>query len=158
MKLHELRAAAGATAGGKRVGRGHGSGMGKTSTRGNNGQGQRSGRSIKVGHEGGQMPLYRRLPKKKHFRMPGKQEWTEVNVGQLAGFAKGAEITAETLVETGILSHARDGVRVLGSGELNVALTLKVHHVTASARQKIEAAGGTIVLLGGSSEGAVAEG
>jgi large subunit ribosomal protein L15 len=157
MKLHELRPAVGATQSDKRVGRGHGSGMGKTSTRGYNGQGQRSGRSIKVGHEGGQMPLYRRLPKKKHFRMPGRQEWTEVNVGQLANFAKGAEVSAETLVETGILSNARDGVRVLGNGELTVALTFKVNHVTASARQKIEAAGGTVVLLG-VQEGTAAEG
>lgn len=154
MKLHELRAAEGATNSDKRVGRGHGSGMGKTSTRGYNGQGQRSGRSIKVGHEGGQMPLYRRLPKKKHFRMPGKQEWTEVNVGDLHRFAAGAEVSAETLVANGTLSHARDGVRVLGNGELNVALTVKVNHVTASARQKIEAAGGTVVLVGATENGA----
>jgi large subunit ribosomal protein L15 len=148
MKLHELRAAVGATHGDKRVGRGHGSGMGKTSTRGANGQGQRSGESTKTGFEGGQMPLYRRLPKKKHFRMPGKQEWTEVNVGELVRFEKGAEVNAESLVAIGILSNARDGVRLLGTGEISVPLTLQVHHVTASARQKIEAAGGTIVLLG----------
>lgn len=153
MKLHELRAAVGATNSDKRVGRGHGSGMGKTSTRGSNGQGQRSGRSIKVGHEGGQMPLYRRLPKKKHFRMPGKQTWSELNVGDLHRFAAGAEVNAESLVANGTLSHARDGVRVLGNGELNVALTVTVNHVTASARQKIEAAGGTVVLLGGATEG-----
>lgn len=148
MKLHELRAAVGATNSDKRVGRGHGSGMGKTSTRGNNGQGQRSGRSIKVGHEGGQMPLYRRMPKKAHFRMPGKQEWSSLNVNDLYRFEAGAEVSAESLVANGTLSHARDGVRLLGDGELTVALTVKVHHVTASARQKIEAAGGTVVLVG----------
>lgn len=153
MKLHELSAAPGATNSDKRVGRGHGSGMGKTSTRGNNGQGQRSGRSIKVGHEGGQMPLYRRLPKKKHFRMPGKMEWSEINVSDLARFAANDEVNAETLVARGVLAHARDGVRVLGNGEISIALKLTVNHVTASARQKIEAAGGTIVLLGGETEG-----
>jgi large subunit ribosomal protein L15 len=154
MKLHELRAAVGATHSDKRVGRGHGSGMGKTSTRGANGQGQRSGRSIKPGHEGGQMPLYRRLPKKKHFRMPNRSEWTEVNVGQLAQFEKGTDVSAATLIEAGILKKELDGVRVLGHGDLNVALTVRAHHVTAGAREKIEKAGGTVVLLGqDSSEG-----
>lgn len=148
MKLHELRAAEGATHPDKRVGRGHGSGMGKTSTRGYNGQGQRSGRSIKVGHEGGQMPLYRRLPKKKHFRMPYRCEWAEVNVGDLAQFAKGTEVTATSLIEAGLLKKEHDGLRVLGNGELSVALTVKAHHVTAGAREKIEKAGGTVVLLG----------
>lgn len=148
MKLHELRAAEGATQVKKRVGRGHGSGWGKTATRGYNGQGQRSGESTKVGHEGGQMPLYRRLPKKKHFRMPGRLEWAEVNVGTLARFAKGTEVDVAGLIEAGILKKAHDGLRVLGNGDLTVALTVKAHHVTASAREKIEQAGGTVVILG----------
>ena len=148
MNLNELRAAEGATKGTKRVGRGHGSGWGKTSTRGNNGQGQRSGRSIKMGHEGGQMPLYRRLPKKKHFRMPGRLEWAEVNVGKLTFFAAGTEVTAAMLIEAGRIKKEHDGVRVLGDGDLAVALTVKAHHVTAAARVKIEQAGGKVELLG----------
>jgi len=158
MKLHDLRAAVGATHSDKRVGRGHGSGMGKTSTRGANGQGQRSGEGTKVGFEGGQMPLYRRLPKKKHFRMPGKQEWSEVNVGELVRFSANAEVNAESLVAIGILSNARDGVRVLGNGEVSVPLTLTVNHITASARQKIEAAGGTVTVLPGRKREESAEG
>ncbi|MFP5503990.1 MAG: 50S ribosomal protein L15 [Candidatus Sericytochromatia bacterium] len=148
MNLNELRAAEGATKGMKRVGRGHGSGWGKTSTRGNNGQGQRSGRSIKMGHEGGQMPLYRRLPKKKHFRMPGRLEWAEVNVGSLSQFAAGTEVTAASLIEAGLIKKEHDGLRVLGNGNLAVALTVKAHHVTAGAREKIEQAGGKVELLG----------
>lgn len=152
MKLHELQPTEGSTHGGKRVGRGHGSGMGKTSTRGYNGQGQRSGESMKVGHEGGQMPLYRRLPKKKHFRMPGRLEWAEVNVGDLVRFTANAEVTADSLKQIGLLKKELDGVRVLGRGELTVPLTVRAHHFTASAREKIEAAGGKAELIGASAE------
>ncbi|MEB3197063.1 MAG: 50S ribosomal protein L15 [Candidatus Sericytochromatia bacterium] len=152
MHLTDLRPAEGATHPDKRVGRGHGSGMGKTSTRGYNGQGQRSGRSIKLGHEGGQMPLYRRLPKKKHFRMPYRPEWSVINVADLADFAKGSVVDALALIEAGKIKRERDGVRILGVGELSVALTVKAHHVSASAREKIEAAGGSIELLGVTSE------
>jgi large subunit ribosomal protein L15 len=148
MYLTDLRPAEGATHPEKRVGRGHGSGMGKTSTRGYNGQGQRSGESIKIGHEGGQMPLYRRLSKKKHFRMPYRSEWSIVNVGDLAGFAKGTVVDAVALMEAGKIKKERDGVRVLGDGDLTVALTVKAHHVSAAARSKIEAVGGTVELLG----------
>ena len=157
MKLHELRAAVGATHSDKRVGRGHGSGMGKTATRGYNGQGQRSGESTKTGFEGGQMPLYRRLPKKKHFRMPNRAEWAEVNVGDLAKFAKGTEVTSASLKEAGVIKKEFDGLRVLGHGELGVALTVKAHHFTASAREKIEAAGGKAELLGAAPEEGAAE-
>src|SRR4051812_30901667 len=125
MKLNELRPAEGATKVRRKVGRGHGSGMGKTASRGYNGQGQRSGWSQKVGHEGGQMPLYRRLPKKKHFRMPNRSEWAEVNVGDLAQFAKGTEITSASLKEAGVIKKEFDGLRVLGHGDLGVALTVK---------------------------------
>ena len=152
MKLNDLRPNEGSTKTRRRVGRGHGSGMGKTATRGYNGQGQRSGESIKVGHEGGQMPLYRRLPKKKHFRMPGRMEWAEVNVGQLASLAKGSEVTSASLKEAGIIKKEFDGLRVLGHGELSVALTVKAHHFSASAKEKIEAAGGKVELLGAAPE------
>lgn len=148
MKLNELRPAEGATHGDKRVGRGHGSGMGKTSTRGYNGQGQRSGRSIKIGHEGGQMPLYRRLPKKKHFTRPYRPEWAIINVGDLADFQAGTEVTVELLLEVGLLKKPFDGLRVLGDGELGVALKVKAYHVTAGARAKIEASGGSVEILG----------
>jgi large subunit ribosomal protein L15 len=158
MKLHELRPAPGATHSDKRVGRGHGSGMGKTSTRGANGQGQRSGRSIKVGHEGGQMPLYRRLPKKKHFRQPSRKEWVQVNLSDLASFAKGSTVDVAALKEAGILKKSLDGLRVLGGGDVSVALTVRAHHVTPSARQKIEAAGGTVELLGVQPEAEATEG
>jgi large subunit ribosomal protein L15 len=122
--------------------------MGKTSTRGYNGQGQRSGRSIKIGHEGGQMPLYRRLPKKKHFTRPYRPEWAIINVGDLGDFQAGAEVTVELLQEVGLIKKAFDGLRILGNGELGVALTVKAAHVSAGARSKIEAAGGTIEILG----------
>ena len=157
MKLTDLRPAVGSTKVRRRVGRGHGSGMGKTATRGYNGQGQRSGESIKVGFEGGQMPLYRRLPKKKHFRMPNRKEWTEVNVGDLAQFAKGTEITMASLKEAGVVRKQLDGLRVLGNGEVTVALTVKAHHFSASAREKIEAAGGKVELLGHIAEEGAAE-
>lgn len=148
MKLNELRAAEGATKTMKRVGRGHGSGWGKTATRGYNGQGQRSGESQKIGFEGGQSRLYRRLPKKSHFRMPGRLEWAEVNVGSLSKLPAGTEVTAASLIEAGLIKKEHDGLRVLGNGELTVALTVKAHHVTGSAREKIEAAGGKVELLG----------
>lgn len=147
MKLNELRAAAGSTKVAKRVGRGHGSGMGKTSSRGYNGQGQRSGWSIKPGHEGGQMPLWRRTSKKHHFRMPGRKAWSVVNLSDLASFEAGATVSLLTLLEVGVLRKPLDGLRVLGTGELSVALTVEANHVSASAREKIEAAGGTVVLL-----------
>lgn len=152
MKLHELKPNEGSTKLRKRVGRGHGSGMGKTATRGYNGQGQRSGESTKVGHEGGQMPLYRRLPKKKHFRMPNRREWAEVNLMTLAKFEANTEITAQLLLDVGVLNKAFDGLRVLGMGQLDKPLKVVAHHVTAGARAKIEAAGGTVVLLGGDAE------
>lgn len=156
MKLHELKPNEGSTKLRKRVGRGHGSGMGKTSTRGYNGQGQRSGYSTKVGHEGGQMPLYRRLPKKKHFRMPNRREWAEINLVALAKFEPNTEINVELLMDVGVLNKAFDGLRVLGQGQLDKPLKVVAHHVTAGARAKIEAAGGTVVLLGGEPEAAEA--
>jgi len=149
MKLNDLRPAVGATHAPKRVGRGHGSGMGKTSTRGNNGQGQRSGESRKPGFEGGQKPLFRRLPKQKHFTVPNRAVWSTVNVDDLAGFDKGATVDAAALIEAGKLKRELDGVRVLGFGEISTALTVRAHHFSAVAREKIEAAGGKAELIGG---------
>jgi large subunit ribosomal protein L15 len=149
MQLTDLRPQEGATKRKKRVGRGHGSGHGKTSTRGNNGQGQRSGNSQKIGFEGGQMPLYRRTPKKKHFQVPlrYKTVFVTVNVNELAKFEAGTEVTPNLLVERGLIRDKFDAVRVLGNGELNVKLTVRAHYFTGSAKEKIEAAGGTAEVL-----------
>ena len=149
MNLSDLRPAEGATKRKKRVGRGHGSGHGKTSTRGANGQGQRSGESIKIGFEGGQMPLYRRTPKKHYFSQAEryKAHYVIVNVGDLARFESGSTVDAATLVEKGLIRHEADGVRVLGDGELSIKLTVKAAYFTPSAKEKIEAAGGIAEVL-----------
>ena len=158
MKLTDLRPAEGATHAPKRVGRGHGSGMGKTSTRGANGQGQRSGESRKPGFEGGQKPLFRRLPKQKSFRAPVRDEFAIVNIFDLNAFEKGTVVDAVALMGKGLIKKELAGVRILGSGDLNVALTVKAHYFTASAREKIEAAGGKAELLGGDTQAESAEG
>lgn len=158
MNLTDLRPAEGATHAPKRVGRGHGSGMGKTSTRGYNGQGQRSGESRKPGFEGGQKPLFRRLPKQKHFRQPNQAEWAVVNVYDLNAFEKGTTVDAAALMEKGLIKKELDGVRILGEGDIKVALTVKAHHFTASAREKIEAAGGKAELIGGGDQAETSEG
>lgn len=147
MRLDELKPAPGAKHRKKIVGRGHGSGHGKTSGRGKDGIGARSGPGVRAGFEGGQMPLFRRTPKKHHFVMPNRRVWAEVNVGSLNGLAKGTVVTPELLLEHGIIHKLHDGVRVLGNGELTVALTVKAHHVTAGAEAKITAAGGTVERL-----------
>lgn len=149
MNLSDLRPAEGATKRKKRVGRGHGSGHGKTSTRGANGQGQRSGESIKIGFEGGQMPLYRRTPKKHHFSQPERYmaKYVIVNVGDLARFEANSTVDATALVAHGLIRHEADGVRVLGDGELSIKLNVKASYFTPSAKEKIEAAGGTAEVL-----------
>lgn len=132
----------------KRVGRGMGSGMGKTSTRGHRGQGQRSGPEKKAGFEGGQMPLYRRLPKKKHFMIPYRSNWAIINVGTLNKlFEAGSTVDFAALAAKSVIDHRTDGVRVLGHGELTVALNITASYVTPSAKEKIEAAGGSIQLV-----------
>jgi large subunit ribosomal protein L15 len=149
MNLTDLKPAEGANRKRKRVGRGRASGHGKTSTRGANGQGQRSGEGRRFGFEGGQTPLFRRLPKIHNFDAAVKfREWELVNVGSLNEFASGTEVNADTLVEKGILRKITDSLRILGAGDLKVALKVSAHHVSAGARTKIEAAGGTVTLLG----------
>lgn len=147
MHLTELKPAQGARRGRKRVGRGRASGHGKTSTRGHNGQGQRSGESKRFGFEGGQTPLFRRLPKLHNFDQVIVRHWVEVNVGALANFKANGEVNAQTLVEQRILRKPTDSLRILGNGEVNVPLTVKAQHFSASAKAKIEAAGGTVELL-----------
>ena len=146
MKLDDLRPAAGSNKKRKRVGRGDGSGHGKTSCRGHKGQGARSGGNTKPGFEGGQMPLQRRLPKR-GFHNPFRVELAVVNLAQLESFAAGSEITPDNLAEHG-LSTAKDGaVKILGEGSLSKALTISAHAFSSTAKAKIEAAGGKAELI-----------
>jgi large subunit ribosomal protein L15 len=140
--VHHLRPAPGAKTAPKRVGRGPGSGMGKTATRGHKGQGQRSGYSMYVGFEGGQMPLHRRLPKR-GFRNPFRRVWAIVNLDQLdRHFEAGATVTPMALLEKGLIRTLDDGVKVLGRGELTKPLVVQAHRFSRSAIEKIQRAGG----------------
>ena len=141
MKLHELGPAAGSTTAPKRLGRGVGSGLGKTSGKGHKGAKARSGGGKRPGFEGGQMPLYRRVPKK-GFTNIFRTEYATVNVGQLEAFDNGAVVTAAMLKEAKIIRKTLDGVKVLGTGELTTKLTVEAATFTASAKEKIEALGG----------------
>ena len=141
MKLHELAPAAGSTTAAKRLGRGVGSGLGKTSGKGHKGAKARSGGGKRPGFEGGQMPLYRRVPKK-GFTNIFRVEYAEVNVGQLEVFTEGTVVNAELLKAAGIIKKTMDGVKVLGNGELTKKLTVEAAKFTESAKQKIEAVGG----------------
>ncbi|MCW2925577.1 MAG: ribosomal protein [Thermoleophilia bacterium] len=156
MGLHGLRPAKGATKARKRVGRGPGSGTGKTSGSGMKGQNSRSGGGVRVGFEGGQMPIYMRVSKlrgsNKKMSMPMGpfRTFTQpVNVEQLAQFEAGTEVTPELLKQAGVLKHLRDKVKILGRGELGVKLSVTAHAVSASALEKIEAAGGTVTIIEG---------
>lgn len=147
-KLNELGPADGSKRKPKRVGRGRASGHGKTSTRGHNGQGQRSGYGRRFGFEGGQTPLFRRLPKIHNFDGQVKRrDWVIINVGDLNDFAKNSEVNPQTLVEQGYFRKESDSLRVLGSGELTVALKVSAHHVSEGAKNKIEQAGGTVTII-----------
>ena len=156
MRLNEIRDNEGATKNRMRVGRGIGSGKGKTGGRGVKGQKARTGVSIK-GFEGGQMPLHRRLPKR-GFNPPNQRQLNEVNLGRIqtavdAGkLDTSAPVTVETLVAAGVLSKPRDGVKILGSGELSAKLTFQVAGASKSALEAIERAGGSVTVLGGSDE------
>ena len=141
MKLNELSPAAGSTHVAKRKGRGNGSGNGKTAGRGQKGQKSRSGGGVRVGFEGGQMPLYRRIPKQ-GFYNKYRTEYATVNVGRLEIFENGTVVTAEMLKEAGLISKVMDGVKILGNGELTKKLTVEVAKFTDSAKEKIESLGG----------------
>ena len=150
MKLNELRDNPGAAKKQKRVARGPGSGKGKTAGRGIKGQKSRSGVAL-GGYEGGQMPLYRRLPKR-GFNKPNRKEWAVVNLGMIQKFIEAgkltadAEITEDALIAAGVTGHKRDGIRVLGKGEITAAVTLVVSGASKSAVEAIEKAGGKITL------------
>ena len=143
MKLHELKPAIGSTTAPKRLGRGVGSGLAKTSGKGHKGAKARSGGGKRPGFEGGQMPLTRRLPKR-GFTNIYRKEYATVNVSALECFENGATVNVEALVEAGLIKKTLDGVKILGGGELSKKLTVNVDKVTESAKEKIEAAGGKV--------------
>jgi large subunit ribosomal protein L15 len=146
MKLHELSSTTGARQTRKRVGRGTSSGMGKTSTRGHKGQNARSGGGVRPGFEGGQNPLYRRLPKR-GFTNRFRTEYAIVNLEDLNNFAAGTEVTPEVLMESGIVKAPKDGIKILGNGEITVKLTVKANKFSQSAIEKIQAAGGQTEVI-----------
>jgi large subunit ribosomal protein L15 len=146
MKLHELSPAPGSKHPKKRVGRGIGSGMGKTATRGSKGQWARSGGGVRPGFEGGQNPLFRRLPKR-GFKNFNRVEYAIVNLEDLNQFAAGTVVTPESLKETGMVKNQKDGIKILGNGELTVSLTVKANKFSQSAVEKITAAGGTSEVI-----------
>ena len=144
--LEDLKPAKGSTHGTKRVGRGRSSGWGKTSCRGHNGEGQRSGRSSKRGFEGGQMPIYRRLPKR-GFNNINHNEYAIVNIASLNKFKEGTVVTPALLVESGLVRKEFDGVKILGNGELTVKLTVQANKFSKSAVEAIEKAGGKAEVI-----------
>jgi len=145
VKVQDIRPAIGSNRNKKRVGRGPGSGHGKTSCRGHKGQNSRSGGGVKPGFEGGQMPLQRRLPKR-GFSNPNKVEYTILNISDLERLGL-EEVTPEKLIEDGAIKNVRDGVKILGMGELTRAIKVKAEAFSATAIKKIQAAGGTAEVL-----------
>ena len=146
MKLHELKAAGGSTKNPKRKGRGTGIGNGTTAGRGMNGQKSRSGGGVRLGFEGGQMPLYRRLPKRGFTNIWGT-EYTVLNVDALNGFEAGTVVTPEMLKEAGLVKQVKDGIKILGDGKLEKNLTVQAHKFTKTAVEKIESAGGKVEVI-----------
>ena len=146
MKLHELKPAAGSKKAPKRVGRGTGSGLGRNAGKGEKGQNARSGGGVRPGFEGGQMPLYRRLPKR-GFTNRNSLEIVGINLKALESFEDGSVITIDSLIESGIVKNPKDGVKILGNGELTKKLTVKANAFSAKAQEKIEALGGTCEVI-----------
>jgi len=143
MKLHELKPAEGSTHAPKRLGRGVGSGHGKTSGKGHKGQNSRAGGGVRPGFEGGQNPLFRRMPKR-GFNNISRKDIVALNVRDLERFENGTEITLESLLESGLIKAVKDGVKILATGELTKALTVKIDKVSPAAAMKIVAAGGKV--------------
>jgi large subunit ribosomal protein L15 len=149
MKLHDLKPNEGAKRPVKRVGRGISAGQGKTAGRGTKGQGARAGGGTRLYHQGGNLPFFRRLPFKRGvgFTPFNRIDYNEVNIDQLKDFPKGAEITPETLAEARLVRDQRKPVAILGRGEVKVALKVRAQRVTKGAREKIEAAGGSVEVI-----------
>ncbi len=146
MKLHELSPASGARQARKRLGRGVASGQGKTAGRGTKGQGSRSGGGVRPGYEGGQMPIHRRLPKR-GFTNIFKKQFAVINVKDLKRFEGGSQIDEVALVKQGLVKGRYDGIKLLGQGEIDRPVQIKVHAVSKSAQAKIAAAGGTVEVI-----------
>jgi large subunit ribosomal protein L15 len=146
MKLHELAPAPGSRHVKKRVGRGIGSGTGKTAGSGHKGQKARSGGGVRPGFEGGQNPLFRRLPKR-GFNNLNRKEYAVVNLDELNNFTAGTEVTPDVLMENGIVKNSKSGIKILGNGELTVQLTVKANKFSKSAVDKIQAAGGKTEVI-----------
>ena len=146
MKLHELQPGVNSTSDRKRKGRGHGSGNGKTAGRGHKGQNARSGGGVRIGFEGGQMPIYRRLPKR-GFNNVFALKYAEINVSDLNKFEDGAVVDAAALKEAGIVKKTLDGIKVLGNGNVEKKVTVKAAKFTESAKEKIVAAGGKFEVM-----------
>ena len=147
MKITDAQPKKGSKKRGRRVGRGIAAGQGASGGFGMRGQKSRSGRSTRPGFEGGQMPLYRRAPKLKHFTVINRQAYTVVNVGSLAGLAAGSTVNLASLMEAGIVTTNDGPLKLLGDGDLSVKLTVEAARFTASAKEKIEAAGGTCTVV-----------
>ena len=146
MKLHDMKPAEGARKTRKRIGRGIGSGTGKTSGKGHKGQNARSGGGVRLGFEGGQIPLFQRLPKR-GFTNINRKEYAIVNLDVLNRFDEGTEVTPELLIETGIVSNEKSGIKILGNGTLEKKITVKAHKFSASAKEAIEKAGGQAEVI-----------
>ncbi|MBZ0188042.1 MAG: 50S ribosomal protein L15 [Candidatus Obscuribacterales bacterium] len=147
MRLTELKPVPGSRKTIRRVGRGIASGAGKTCNRGHRGQGARSGESKRFGFEGGQTPLFRRLPKIHTFGFVKRRKWVPINIGRLNALPKGTEVTPQSLFDHKIVDKLSDSVRILGVGELTVALSVKAHHFSQGAINKIQQAGGSYEVL-----------
>lgn len=147
MKLNELKYNEGSKKDIKRLGRGSSSGTGKTSGRGENGQKSRSGGGVRIGFEGGQLPLYRRLPKRGFSNAMFKKTYAVINVSDLNNFEEGTEVTPELLFEMGIIKKQLSGIKVLGNGEITKKLTVRAHKFSDVAKEKIEAAGGKAEVM-----------
>ncbi|MEH7112792.1 50S ribosomal protein L15 [Neobacillus niacini] len=146
MKLHELKPAEGSRKERKRLGRGIGSGQGKTAGKGHKGQNARSGGGVRLGFEGGQTPLFRRLPKR-GFTNISRKEFAIVNLDVLNQFEEGTEVTPELLIETGIVKNEKAGIKILAKGNVEKKLTVKAHKFSSTAKEAIEAVGGTTEVI-----------
>jgi len=146
MKLHELKPAEGSRQERKRKGRGIGSGNGKTAGKGHKGQNARSGGGVRIGFEGGQTPLFRRLPKR-GFTNINRKEYAIVNLDALNRFDEGTEVTPELLIESGVVSNEKAGIKILAKGNVEKKLTVKAHKFSSAAKEAIEAAGGSTEVI-----------